>query len=119
MINGLSINPDVLVEHRSTFVARLNFMFGDADSYSLKEIPCSEAEVILIKNLYEHGKWDRDWGYSRDPLYKELAETFDEDDMCDYFPCDHDAWGYAKFNALEVVWYDEHGLPHAVEFWWR
>ena len=52
-------------------------------------------------------------------MYKELAETFDEDDMCDYFPCDHDAWGYAKFNALEVVWYDEHGLPHAVEFWWR
>lgn len=119
MINNLSINPEVRVEHRSIFIASLNFMFGDADSYSLKEIPCSEAAVILVKNLYDHGKWDRDWGYSRDPLYKELAEIFIEEDMCEFFPVDHDAGGYAKFNSLDIVWYDEQGLPHNVEFYWQ
>ncbi len=116
MIKSLTINPDVLVQYRSTFIARLNFMFGDADSYSLKEIPCSEAEILTLKNLYEHGKWESDYGYCRDPLYKELAKTFCEDDMCEYFPVDHDAWGYAQFDNLDVIWYDEHGLPHNVEF---
>lgn len=118
MINGLTINPEVRIDHRSVFIARVTFMFGDADSYSKKEIPCSEAEIIILKNLYDHGKWDRDWGYSRDPLYKALAETFDEDDMHEFFPVDHDAWGYAHFNDIDVIWYDENGQAHAVEFWW-
>lgn len=110
------ISPDVRVDHRSTFVARVKFMFGDADSYSLKEIPCSEDEVITLKKLYDDGKWSRDYGYTRDPMYKKLAETFDEDDMHEYFPVDHDAWGYATFDEIEVIWYDENGLPHNVEF---
>lgn len=113
---NVRINPEVRVDHRSVFVARVKFMFGDADSYSLKEIPCTEAELITLKKLYDTGKWNSEYGYTRDPLYKELEKTFEEDDMHEYFPVDHDAWGYAQFNDFDATWYDENGLPHSVEF---
>ena len=119
MINGLTVNPEVKVGFINTFVVSIKYMFGDADNYSVKTYPLSEAETILVKNLYDHGKWTKDHGYTRHELYGELAQTMDEDDMCDFFPADHDAWGYGKFDDIEFTYYDDKGLPHAVDFWWK
>lgn len=116
MINGLTINPEVRVTHRNTFVVEYEFMFGDGDNYATRSLPLNEAEVILAKNLFDHGKWDRNYGYSRDPLYKKLGETLIEDDMLELFTEDPDGWGYGRFYRFNTTWYDEQGLPHNVDF---
>lgn len=119
MINGLSINPEVLIPpYRNTFVATIEFMFGDADSYTTRSVELNEDQAISLKNLFDHGKFNR--GYHGDPLYRDFRDSIgDEDLLCDIFPNDPDGWGPAKFEALSVVWYDENGYPHAVEFWWQ
>lgn len=119
MINGLTINPEVMVTHRNTFVVEYEFMFGDGDSYTTRSMPLDEAQVIIAKNLFDHGKWDREHGYGRDPLYKELSETLIEEDMYELFAMDPDGWGHGKLYRFEALWYDENGLPHGVEFHWQ
>lgn len=119
MINKLSVNPDVLKSsHRNTFVISYEFMYGDADSYARRSLPVDETIVIAAKNLYDHGKWIEDLGYTSDPLYHDLAELLIEEDMDELFPCDMNG-NDGKFHDFNATWYDEDGQPHAVEFYWQ
>lgn len=117
MINGVSITTPYVQPYHNTFVAKIVFMMGDADSYQTSEIPLTEEGVILMKNLFDHGVWDRDTGYSGNQLYKDLEEIF-EDELGFYFPRDPDGWGAGRFNDLQVLWYDADGVQYNTEFWW-
>jgi len=124
MINGLTVNPFVMQsEHREVYVIECMFMLGDADSYPTGRITLeTEEQVIALKNMFDGAKWTKDHGYTRDPLYQVFVDTLgerDEDDLYDFFQNDHDAWGYGRFKDLLVLWYDDQGLPHSVDFWWK
>lgn len=123
MINGLTIRPEVFVsDYRNCFVATIKFMLGDADSYPTGEIELqNDQQVIALRNMYESAKFHgREDGYRPDPLYKafaDLLEYGDEDDaLYDLFQDDQDAWGAGRFEEFSVLWYDEQGNPHAVDF---
>lgn len=134
MINGLTVNPEPYIPpYRSVFVVEVEYMLGDADAYETKKIEMNEASVIAFKNLFDHGTRGKD-DYQSDLLYRTYAKTFAEsctgeeapeedvedysDWVCEHFAQDPDGWGGGSFHSLSVLWYDENGLPHEVEFWW-
>ena len=124
MINGLTVSPFVMQSaHREVYVIECMSMLGDDDSRPTGRITLeTEEQVIALKNMFDGAKWTKDHGYTRDPLYQTFVDTLgdrDEDDLCDFFQNDHDAWGYGKFKDLLVLWYDTEGLPHSVDFWWK
>lgn len=121
MINGLTVNPEVMQSpHREVFVIECKFMLGDADSYPTGTITLEkEEQVIALKNMFDHAKWDRDYGYGRDPLYRTFIDMLECEEDEEFFQNDHDAWGYGKFYQLQILWFDAQGLPHAVDFWWK
>jgi hypothetical protein len=121
MINGLTVNPEVMQSaHREVFVVECRFMLGDADSYPTGTIVLeTQEQVIALKNMFDHAKWTRDYGYQRDPLYRTFVDMLECEEDEEFFQNDHDAWGYGKFSELLVLWYDDQGLPHSVDFWWK
>lgn len=122
MINGLTIRPEVFIPYRNCFVATAKFMLGDADSYPTGKIQLqNDEQVIALKNLFDHGVYTRDNGYTDSPLFETFCDLleFGEDGTYDFFQNDYDAWGAGKFEEFSVLWYDEQGQPHAVDFWWR
>lgn len=121
MINGLTVNPFVMQsEHREVFVVQCQFMLGDADSYPTGTIVLEQEEqVIALKNMFDHAKWEKDDGYANDPLYKAFKGMLECEEDWDFFQNDPDGWGPGRFYDLQVFWYDTEGYPHAVDFWWK
>lgn len=119
MIANVKPTKPYVPPYSDTFVMKVVYMLGDADSYVTREVALTEDQVIAFKNLYDHGKWTRDRGYEWGELYEALEKTFEHEEeieLHELFAADHDAWGYGKFSSLEVLWYDALGVPYYVEF---
>lgn len=122
MINAIRPLGICKPPYSDTYVVKVVYMMGDADSYVTKEIAMTDEQVIAFKNLLDHTKWDRDLGYQHGELYEVLVETFiheEEIEIEELFAVDPDAWGYGRLESFFVLWYDKDSNPHNVEFYWQ
>lgn len=99
-----------------TYVARVKYMLGDADSYETIEEAMTEEQLVAFKNLLDNTKCDRDRGYSHGDFWKALVEAYGHDDLGDLFACDPDGWGHGSVYEFLALWYNKDGVPHNVEF---
>lgn len=123
---------------RNCFEITISFSFGDADNdkkvviYYPKDM---KAELIDMINFYQETS-QREWvkAPEKHPMYHLFfrdesngAYWNDEPDehgeyykfktaMLDYWPCDIDGWGVAKFDGIAVRYINKLGYIHQVDF---